>query len=344
MSEASPEAVATANAPDRLAALKAALAPTAATTTAGLQYLRRAQLTIGTDSGDALDVSQLRLRFSIAAGDVQTPKTLDARVYNISDATAQLIQTEGAPVRLSVGYGDGALSTIFNGNVMFLRRGRENPVDTYLDLVCADGDAAYIGAVVNTTLAAGHTPADVATAACTKMNPYGVTLDDTSALPATSAPRGRAIYGMARSTLRDVTKSTDTSWHVEDGSLKIMPAVGYRSDEAVVLTSATGMIGIPQQTPDGIVVRALLNPKFRIGGKLQIANKDIQQARVGTSVQEKTGAAFLPRISEDGFYRILLVQHRGDTRGEEWFSDLICIAGDDPQTASFTARAYLTNG
>ena len=342
MSDATNTPAAASNAPDRLAALTATLA--APTTTAGLQYLRRAQLTIGTSQGDALDVSQLRLRFSIAAGDVQTPKTLDVRVYNLSDATAQLIQQEGAPVRLSVGYGDGALATIFNGNTMFIRRGRESPVDTYLDLVCADGDAAYIGAVVNTTLAAGHTAMDVAKACVASMNPYGVTLAPTAALPDTPAPRGRALYGMARSPLRDVTKTAGASWFIEDGKVNIMPAVGYRSDEAVVITSATGMIGIPQQTPDGIAVRTLLNPRLRVNGKVQIANKDIQKTRVGTSNQEKIAAGLLPRVSEDGFYRILLVQHRGDTRGEEWFSDLVCIAGDDPITNSFANRQYLPNG
>ena len=93
-------------------------APDYAATPFGLQYLRRCQLLIGTETGDALDVSLLRIRFSITAADSQTPKALDVRIFNLSDATSQLIQKEYAPVRLSVGYGSGALASIFSGNVI----------------------------------------------------------------------------------------------------------------------------------------------------------------------------------------------------------------------------------
>ena len=38
--------------------------------------------------------------------------------------------------------------------------------------------------------------------------------------------------------------------------------------EAVVLTAETGLVGAPEQTNDGIKVRCLLNPRLRIGGRI----------------------------------------------------------------------------
>ena len=45
----------------------------------------------------------------------------------------------------------------------------------------------------------------------------------------------------------------------------MIPMMGYRSGQEVVLTPKTGLIGMPEVAPDGIHAKCLLNPKLRWG-------------------------------------------------------------------------------
>lgn len=72
-------------------------------------------------------------------------------------------------------------------------------------------------------------------------------------------------------------------------------------------------------------MRCLLNPKLRIGGRIKLDNKSIQQAKTDL----KMGAQRPPKMDSDGFYRILKVEFSGDTRGNDWYADMVCIGLDD---------------
>ncbi|MGH8431847.1 MAG: phage protein, partial [Solimonas sp.] len=135
------------------------------------QFGRKASLIVGLDSGDAIDLSELRVVFSIRRGDLQTPNSGRFRVFNLAPDTARRVQKEFTRVVFQGGY-EGNFGILFDGTIKQVRRGRASQTDTYLDITAADGDSAYNFAVVNTTLAAGSTPADHVAAACTAMNPY----------------------------------------------------------------------------------------------------------------------------------------------------------------------------
>ena len=139
---------------------------------------------------------------------------------------------------------------------------------------------------------------------------------------------------MARDVLRDVSRSTGTQWSIQNGVVQTVPVNSYLPGDAIVLTSQTGMVGVPEQTVDGIVITALLNPQFQVAGRVQIDNASIAQT-LDTSgfyvpYDSFTGFQYLAKIApNDGTYRILVCGHQGDTRGNEWYSKLTCISVDD---------------
>ena len=301
------------------------------------QWLRKASLIVGgNSSGGGLDLSPLRFKFSCKKGDLQTPNTCDIRVYNVSDGTASRVQHEFSRVILQAGYEEN-FAVIFDGNIKQVRRGRENATDTYLDILAADGDMAYNYAVVNTTLAAGARQADQVKAAQQSMAPYGVSSGYTPALGDQQLPRGKVMYGMARDYMRDSAETTDTSWSIQDGKVQMVPARGYLPGQAVVLTAKTGLIGMPEQTNDGIRAKCLLNPQLRIGARVQIDNKSIIRARVNVSY---TAINMIPRVADDGFYRVLIAEHEGDTWGKDWYTNLVCLALDDTVPQSMAVKGY----
>ncbi|MBU9534734.1 hypothetical protein KTE49_30340, partial [Burkholderia multivorans] len=128
------------------------------------QFVRKVSLIIGFDSGEALDLSELRIVFRVQRGDLQTPNSARIRVYNVSATTARRAQKEFTRVVLQAGY-EGNYGIIFDGQIKQVRRGRESQTDTFLDITAADGDSAYNFAVVNTTLAAGSVATDHVSAA-----------------------------------------------------------------------------------------------------------------------------------------------------------------------------------
>lgn len=300
------------------------------------QYLRRAQLVVAAGQ-QGIDLSALRLKFSTRQCDLQTPNTATIRVYNLADATAQQIQTEFTRVVLQVGYEGGDFGVLFDGTIVQVRRGRESAIDNYVDIIAADGDEALNFAIVSAAIAAGSTFRDRVDALSKAM---GVGQSHVADLPAGALPRGRTYYGMARDHMRGAAVSTDTKWSIQNGQLQVIPREGYLPTEAVVLSATTGMIGVPEQTQDGIRVRCLLNPRIKIGARVNIDNKSVQQAHLALGVEGSAMNAFLPSITDDGFYRVVVAEHEGDTRGGPWYSNLICIAMNEAVPPSLVAKGY----
>lgn len=291
----------------------------------GRQWLRACSLIVGPDSGEGLDLSALRIVFQTKKGDLETPNSAEISVYNLSDDTAARIRREFTQVCLSAGY-EGNAGLIFRGNIRQVRVWRENGVDTILSILAADGDRAYNFATVNTTLAAGSRPADRVRVCQGSMQSKGAGAGYTPDLGGQPLPRGKVMYGMARQYMRDEARDTGTDWSIQDGKVQMVSRKGYLPGEAVVLTHETGLVGSPEQTQDGISVRALLNPCLRVGGRIKINNMSIRTMQSPLKMAAGQQAA---RLDADGYYRIIKVEFRGDTRGNDWYADMVCIGIDD---------------
>jgi hypothetical protein len=314
------------------------------------QYDRQLSLIAAPGDGQlGIELSALHVRFTITAENTTTPATLSARIYNASENTAKrLLEMPKIPagqgvdigrnlpatpntgqVVLSAGY-PGNFGIIFKGDLMQVRQGRESPADTYVDLFAADGDWAHVWGMVNTSLAAGYTHNDVVRNLKSSYGAYGV---DVSELPketeTPAAPRGKVMFGMARDYVREVQTTLQLDAFIHKGRLEWLPGSAYQPGEAVVINSATGMIGLPQQTDFGLTVRMLLNPSVGPGTLLQIDNKSVQRAQFTAGVGQTAANQYLAgnlSADNDGKYKVLAVDHIGDTRGQEWYTDCVCIA------------------
>jgi hypothetical protein len=293
------------------------------------QFLRKAVLVVF--KGDkGLDLSEMQFSFSTSQQDVESPNNCTIRVYNLKKETVKRVQGEFTDVVVQGGY-DNNYGVIFQGTIKQFRVGKENATDSYLDILAADGDIAYNWAVVNKTLAAKSTPADRIKVVIDAMNPHGVSAGYMSPITGGVLPRGKVLFGMGRSVLRDEMGTAGYTWDISNGQVNILPTTGYLPTTAVVLNAQTGLIGIPEQTNDGIRVRSLLNPRIAIGGRVQIDNKSINQTIQANATAPPVafntyaGVQFLADVSADGFYRVYVAEHSGDTRGQKWYTDMICL-------------------
>lgn len=292
------------------------------------QWIRKCVLVVSA-GGKGLDLSQMRIVFKTFQSDARTPNHAIIRVYNLSDDTAQRVQREFTDVTLQAGYENGHFGVIFKGTIKQVRRGRINATDTYTDVLAADGDLAYTQAVINKSIARA-TATDQRDAARQAMNiPNGYVAD----LPQSALSRGKVLFGMAGDTLSTVADTAGMTWSIQGGELVMIGLTSYRPGEAVVLNSATGLIGLPEQTEAGISVRCLLNSNLRIGSLVRIDNASVQRAFLGPEFLFTPGRledvkGFQPKIADDGYYRIYCCEFDGDTRGAPWYANLICLAVD----------------
>ncbi len=179
------------------------------------QYLRKCTLLVSNAKGKALDLSQLRIKFSVKRSDTPTPNVADIRVYNLSTATAEVIKKEFTTAILQAGY-IGNYGVIHQGNIKQVIVGRESATDTYVDIISGDGDHAYNFATVNTTLAAGSQPMDQITASIAPMASMGVSQGYVSQIEVTRLPRGKVMFGNSQHYLRKLANSQTAGWSIQD--------------------------------------------------------------------------------------------------------------------------------
>jgi hypothetical protein len=298
---------------------------------------RRASLLV-TQADDALDLTELHFTFSTKQEDEESPNNCSIRVYNLSGDTVTRIQGEFNKVVLQAGYQSAPFGVIFQGTIKQFRVGKESPTSTYLDILACDGDVAYNWATLNRTLAAGSNPEQRVSAVIDAMKPKGVEAGQVL-IPGTGGilPRGKVLWGLARDALRQGAASQGCTWNISDGKVNVVPLDGYLPGEAVVLTSATGLLGRPEQTQEGVRARCLLNPRIRTGALVKIDNQSInrtfQQGDFSTpgaqlAYDKYVGLEMFADVTADGLYRCYVAEHRGDTRGQEWYTDLILLAVD----------------
>jgi hypothetical protein len=327
-------------------------------TSSAQQFDRSLSLLIA-NKNEALELGDFRVRFQVSQSDVETPNTAIIRVYNLSSSRArELIQRppgltpltaipgrntptwEFSQCTLSAGYA-GNVGLIFKGTIKQFRRGKEKNTDSFLEILAADGDFPYNFGAVNTSIPDGHSNLDILHVAhdglAAAANQIGDSLvldpaaEDVVAMTGGIYPRGKLAFGLARGILRDLSQTIGARWSIQNGVLVVIPNTGYLQGEPVKLNSSSGLVGIPEATENGIFVTSLLNAGFRVGYPILINEADITQ----TDIREQ----FFPGIrdvnlvatvdpSTEGLYRVIVVEHEGDTRGNEWYSHLTCLSID----------------
>lgn len=308
------------------------------------QYIRKLSVVVSKDNGQGLDFADFKVQFTVRRGDISTPNSCDVRIFNLKDETAKLIgQPEFTTLSLSAGY-EGNFSLLFQGTIKQFRLGRLNALDSYVDLTAADSDEAYNFAPVLVSVPAGTNQGGVAKVLLNSMSRFGVTQGYLPTLPSNQLIRGKVIYGMARDEYNRFAWTNNCKWSLQDGKSTLIPYTSYIAGSAVpVISVSTGLIGIPEQTNAGISIRTLLNPQYKIGTLVQLTvgvntfrrSLDLpsQGANIKTAQQVQTSA--------DGLYYVMRAEHEGDSRGNEWYSDLTCLSVDSTITSGDAINALV---
>lgn len=265
-----------------------------------MQYIRKWSLFATETSGTGADLSALRCTFKVSKKDSQSPNEAEFTVFNIGTEYMATMKKSFTKVVVSAGYEDN-FGLIFSGNIKGFEQSKEN-TETVLKFTCGDGDAEYNYSVINKTMAAGAT-ADTVISELT--GAMGLPTEYKSQLEQTALPRGKVLYGRPYEFMREQAVNTGCTWSIQDGKVLMLKRTELAPGTAVLLSADTGLIGVPKKTEDGVQGVCLLNPMLKIGSALKLESK------------------IAPEL--DGEYRIIAIEHSGDTRGNEWYSRFTCL-------------------
>lgn len=322
----------------------------------GQQFNRIASLIVAnTNLGAGRDLSQLHFSFRVEQADVETPDVMTVRVYNLNDQTENEVISQYDTIALQAGYVGTGLQTLFVGQIKAFKRGKENSTDRFLEISAAAADVGYNFGFVSQTFAKGARQADVLAAAAAAM---GAQLDPAaeSALTGSSfgnvLPRGKVQFGLSRIHLRQLTETAGARWFIDSKTnmLRVVANSGYLPGTVVVLSPDTGLIGQPEATTNGIVARCLMNPYLAIGQRIQIVGSSITSVTAPTNQSGYAAGSQISGViqfpSRTGFeqyaavqaglgiYRAVVIELSGDTREQDWYSNLTCLTVDPSASPS----------
>lgn len=298
------------------------------------QYLRTVSVEIEggktfTYRGDENGGQGLRIFFETQQKDVSTPNVARINIVNLAKSSTAPAFYVGKKITLSAGYASGRVFVIFKGAILQARNLRADVTDTVLAILATDGETPRNYAVVNKTLSAGHTHYDRAMACFEPMKALGLELGyiDKDALSKTKFSRGCALFGDVKSHLREIGHATRTSWSIQNNKLQILDNAKPLPGGDIVLNSKTGLVGLATQTIQGIEGQCLLNGNIVPGCVVHIDERSIQAAEYDPSLAGGPNNKLLDQfgIASDGRYKIFVVNHIGDTRGEPFFTQFVGV-------------------
>ena len=276
------------------------------------QFGRVARVTIGPRGGQGVAVDQrFRVTFRVSKSLGRETNSMEARIYNLGERTRQRLLDQGEVMQIEAGYEDAeevlAIADITRAIV------RRNPPDVILEVQCQDGAVALRDRKINLSFEAGASVDRVLSAVADEL---ALGRRDTGATPEGAYREGVSFSGPAAEVLDKVTRKAGLTWSIQDGDLQLLEPYAPAQSRGVLLTPGTGLIDAPEPLDDpegrteqragsGYRARALLNPKIRPGEVLVLESAEVPRTEL----------------------RIDSVEHVGDTRGQDWYTEAELYAG-----------------
>lgn len=307
-----------------------------------IAYGRKYRILVAKIDNTALDVSNLRCTFRIEKVAYQVANYAEVNIYNLSAGTEAELIKEGDRVIVEAGY-QGVITTdangniieatpkqygvIFDGLVIQALRDKEDNVNYKLTLVCMDGDDFLANNIIKLSVGAGQSQRQLVETIVSKAETPTETARITPDLSTQNLPRGKVFFGTPKQYLGRISDDNNANFWVDDGKVYIAKVTDIPIGEALVLTPQTGLIGTPQQTQDGVEFKCLLNPLIKLASMIKIDNSMIRQ------IKQQVGQ-YPTMLDADGQYQVIKLTTVGDTRGTEWYSEIIGIARNGKNAAT----------
>ena len=216
-------------------------------------WLRKWRILV-TDAKDevALDISDLRITFEVRyAREINNYTTL--HIYNLNQETEQRIISEGDRVIIEAGYeseGDDKpqqYGKIFDGQVVFPARSKENNTDYVLTLLCVDGANVLGKNFISRSLNRGLNQRQLLQAVCDGGQVKIPVNYVSQGLSSQQLPRGRVVFGECKDHISDIARGNAAGYYVMNGNpaVKLGTMIQIKNSEMNEYVAKPGQVTTP---------------------------------------------------------------------------------------------------
>ncbi|WP_158408550.1 glycoside hydrolase family 73 protein [Desulfosporosinus fructosivorans] len=290
--------------------------PNSTWTSLDVLWGRRYRIIVSSLDGEkALDVSQLRITFNCVKSMQLEPQFSSIVIYNLSPKSENILIEEGFRVTVEAGYEGSQYGLIFDGDVVQAIRGKEDGTTYTLTLVAADADRWMSYSTLNFSMVRGQNSRNVIEGCASKASIPSELGSISDSLSTSKLTRGKVIFGLTRDYIRQIAQSENATAYIDGGKVNIVKADDIPEGEIIDLSAASGLVDIPNQSDYGITIRCLLNPRIKCNMLVHVDNTLVraQQFEQGQQVYA---------LDPDGIYRVIQITTIGDTRGNDWYTEV----------------------
>ena len=256
-------------------------------------------------SGSSVEITGLRLVFSIEKTKTSTQNVLKLKIYNLSDDTSAKVQEKDSKIILKVGYEeDTGEEIIFSGSITRVNSLKDFP-NTVLDIESGDGMDKLREARSNISNTSGVSVTQILSQLSEDL---GVVVKEITKEIQETFNNGFSFVGPTKVALDDISKQFGLEWSIQDGELQILKEDSSNKDRISFISKDTGMIGSPELVVSDSQV-------------LQLASSGKPRYRIDTLMNPKirpTNEVEVESIPISGNFLVNSVKHSGDTHGDTW--------------------------
>ena len=274
-----------------------------------VNFDRQYRLAIGPAGGEGFEVGAttikqpipLHINFALQRADLESQNTGKIEVWNLSPAHLSMLDQKNCCVALRAGYGN-RLPLIFAGVVSYASTAKDGS-DIKTEIEVNDSlieiRNTYVSISYNGTVNWKTIMDDVAA----KM---GVAVTYSYNATFVDIPNGFSFVGLARDVIHKGCQCCGLEWSIQNGVMQIKKPGDVMSREVYVISSKTGMIGIPvrvvvSQTEDtkenilGWDVEYLLNGAINVNDYVKVESNVVT-----------------------GYFRVYSIEMSGDNLSGDW--------------------------
>lgn len=285
-------------------------------------------------ANDGWQSEGLRVTFDIGQQATSAWWYGDISIYNLAPGQHEFIK-KGDEVTLSAGYQSPGTNNrlIFKGQVYQPLWERTSAFDIRLTLHCLVGRLTDGNSEASVTIPADYTDEQAVRYLAGSVGINIAYLDPAlgDEKSRKERPRGEPFSGNPRIyfdqiaakhqincwvdwdglTIRPLAPLSDTPNRIYAPPLSPDSQIEAQPDAATSYT----LIGSPQQTQMGVAFRTLLDSQLRLGDLIKLDFATIRMLQLGPFD--------IPRLfDKDGVFLSFNIRHLGDTRGQEWFTEV----------------------
>lgn len=262
------------------------------------------------DVSPGIRIENLKIKFEIKKNIEADKNSCRVDIYNLSENTRNKITNDiNSLVRVQAGYAQNVgLIEIGQGNISNIVHTFKRP-DVISTIYTKDGFKAFRNKMISFSFAENTPLFLVIDKLVQELNIPVKSLDYNKSI---LLKGGYSYIGSIPQALDELGREFNFKWSIQNGQIQIVDANKGTGKRTILLSPQTGLIEDPEEV---IVTKSL---KKRVKSEYKIVSLLQPQLDAGDILQVQS------RILEGNFI-INSLEHKGDTRGNEWHTSMIVV-------------------